>query len=250
MKVVYHPRFREVYSGDPAAEPGRMEAIYRELKDLPWIEWVEPGPAAKEDILLVHTQDHVDHVKGMGLTYEIALLSAGGAIKASEIALHEPAFGLIRPPGHHASPSSAWGFCFFNNIAISITKLRKEGKIDKALILDIDLHCGDGTENIFAPTSDISYFHLPDGGRSQQLKSLEEYLASEANYDILAVSAGFDRHERDWGGALKTDDYRTIGQFIKDASVKCNGRRYAVLEGGYNHQVLGANVLALLKGLE
>lgn len=250
MKVVYHPRFKEVYSADPASKPGRMEAICQELKNLAWIEWVKPGPADKEDLLLVHTQDHIDHIKGLGLTYEIALLAAGGAIKAGEIALQEPAFGLIRPPGHHASPAGAWGFCFFNNIAISIEKLREGGKISKALIIDIDLHYGDGTANVFGSPSGVSYFHLPSGQRSQQLKSLQDYLASKANYNILAVSAGFDRHEKDWGGVLKTEDYRTIGQLIKAASDRCKGRRYAVLEGGYNHQVLGRNALALLEGLE
>mgnify|MGYP001057667851 CR=1 FL=1 len=96
----------------------------------------------------------------MGLTYEIALLAAGGAIKAAKLAMSgEPAFGLIRPPGHHASRDRSWGFCFFNNIAISIARLREEGDVRKAVILDIDLHFGDGTASVFHGMPEVVYFH-------------------------------------------------------------------------------------------
>ena len=122
MKVVYHERYREVYSSDPASQPGRIESIYNELYDQ--FEFVKPEPARERDLLLVHGKSHVEYIKVNPLLYEIASLAVGGAIKASEIALTgEPAFGLIRPPGHHASPNSSWGFCYFNNIAISIEKL-------------------------------------------------------------------------------------------------------------------------------
>jgi len=86
-----------------------MEAILEELKGL---EFVEPTPATDDDIVLVHTQNHINYIKRMPQVYEIALLAVGGAIKASQIALTgEPALALIRPPGHHASPHSCWGFC-------------------------------------------------------------------------------------------------------------------------------------------
>jgi len=144
LRVVYHDRYREVYSSDPASAPGRIECIYEELLDS--FEFVEPKPSSEEDILLVHSRNHVDYVKAYPLVYEMALLAVGGAMKAAEIALQgEPAFGLIRPPGHHASRDSSWGFCYFNNVAVSIEKLRREGKIERALIIDIDLHYGDGT---------------------------------------------------------------------------------------------------------
>lgn len=249
MKVVYHEKYREVYSGDPAARAGRMESIYEQLYDR--FEIVKPDSASEDDLKMVHTQSHIDSVKGSGV-YENALLAVGGALKASELAIEgKPAFGLIRPPGHHASSDHCWGFCFFNNIAISIEKLRRKLRIRKALIVDIDLHYGDGTANIFHTIPEVSYFHLPGGEREQQLEALSNYLGGEGNYDIIAVSAGFDRHVEDWGGTLTTEDYKEIGKMMKKfAERECNGRRYGVLEGGYNHQVLGKNVRCLLEGMK
>jgi len=250
LKVVYHESYCEVYASDPAAQPGRMENIYKELEG--HFDFVTPEPASEEDVLLVHGESHVENVKTHPLTCEIALLAVGGAVKASEIAIEgEPAFGLIRPPGHHASRDSSWGFCYFNNVAISTEKLRRRGKIGKALIVDIDLHFGDGTANIFARNSDIAYFHVDGMNRENYLSNLSKFLESQKGYDILAVSAGFDRHQQDWGGLLTTNDYFTIGKMIKEyTSRECNGRRYAVLEGGYNHAVLGKNVKAFLQGME
>ena len=250
MKVVYHERYREVYSSDPAAQPGRIEGIYNELYGQ--FEFVKPMPASEEDLLLVHSRGHVEYVRAHQLAYEIALLAVGGAINASEIALQgEPAFGLIRPPGHHATPNSCWGFCYFNNIAISIEKLRREDKIKNALIVDIDLHYGDGTANIFQGVSQVTYFHPDAWNRQAFLDEISRFLAAwKDKVDIVAVSAGFDRHEQDWGGMLKTEDYFVIGKMIKEfAERACNGKRYAVLEGGYNHLVLGKNVKALLEGM-
>lgn len=251
MKVVFNNRYRAVYSSDPAAALGRLERVCGELRDS--FEFVEPQPASEEDILRVHSLEHVDSVKAYPVVYEIALLAAGGAVKASEIAmLGEPAFGLIRPPGHHASRDSSWGFCYFNNVAVGVEKLRVEGKVKRALIVDIDLHYGDGTANIFSSSRDVVYFHPEGGNRQSYLDELRNYLlARHEGFDVLALSAGFDRHEQDWGGMLKTEDYHTIGTMIKEfAESHCQGRRFAVLEGGYNHSVLGKNVKALLEGMK
>jgi acetoin utilization deacetylase AcuC-like enzyme len=226
-----------------------MESIYEELQRR--FDFVAPEPASEEDVLLVHDKMHLENVKAHPLTYDIALLAVGGAIKASEIAVEgEPAFGLIRPPGHHASSDSSWGFCYFNNMAVSIEKLRRKGKIGKALIVDIDLHYGDGTANIFAGKSDIIYFHVNGMNREDYLSNLSEFLEAQKGFDIIAVSAGFDRHQQDWGGLLTTSDYFTIGKMIRESALReCGGRRYAVLEGGYNHAVLGKNVKAFLRGM-
>ena len=134
-------------------------------------------------------------------------------------------------------------------MAISIARLRKEGKIRTAAILDIDLHFGDGTANIFQGVPEIVYFHPEGGDRRHFLDTVSQFL-SQAKADIAAISAGFDRHEQDWGGLLLTEDYETIGKLVKEFAQRvCQGRRYGVLEGGYNHDVLGMNVKALLKGM-
>jgi acetoin utilization deacetylase AcuC-like enzyme len=249
LKVVYHEKYRTVYSSDPASAPGRIESIYKELQG--YFEFVEPEPAIEEDLRLVHGTTHINYIKRHELLYEVALLAVGGAIKASNLAMQgEPAFGLIRPPGHHASQNSCWGFCFFNNVAVSIERLRQTKRIMKALIVDIDLHYGDGTANIFNGNPQVTYFHVEGRNREAYLNDLTKCLISKKDYDIVAVSAGFDRHEQDWGGLLKTEDYQTIGKMIKEfAEETCQGRRYGVLEGGYNHAVLGKNVKSLLEGM-
>jgi acetoin utilization deacetylase AcuC-like enzyme len=250
MKIVFHERFYEEYASDPAAAEGRMEAIIQALGGD--FEFLAPSPASDKDLALVHTPDQIERIQRSRRTYEVALLSAGGAILASQIAWKgEPAFGLIRPPGHHASPESCWGFCFFNNLAIAVKKLLRERKIKRALILDFDLHYGDGTENAFQGSPEVEYFS-PSGAYGQDyVDRIEKRFAQAGGYDILAVSAGFDRHVEDWGGFLETEDYRKIGALVKQYSGKhCAGRRFGVLEGGYNHDVLGRNVRAFLEGLK
>ena len=117
-------------------------------------------PASEEDIAACHTKFHMEDIRRMGI-YDVAAIAAGGAIQAAETGMSEPCFGLIRPPGHHASSNSAWGFCFFNNMAIAIEKLKREGKIEKAHVLDIDLHFGDGTVNIF-PAQGLRQLSQPE----------------------------------------------------------------------------------------
>jgi acetoin utilization deacetylase AcuC-like enzyme len=249
MRVIFHPRFYEVYTSDPAAAPGRMEAIVKEMKKE--FGFIEPESAPEEDLERVHGRLHIQSVKKDPIVYEIGCLSAGAAILAAEMAFDgQPAFGLIRPPGHHASPHSCWGFCYFNNMAIAIKRLMSEEKIKSALILDFDLHYGDGTANAFSGSTEVSYFH-PDGtDRETFLQNLQQCLQTDRPYEIVAISAGFDRHEEDWGGLLKTEDYFTIGKWAKEVSLeRCQGRRFGVLEGGYNHSVLGRNVKSFLQGL-
>jgi acetoin utilization deacetylase AcuC-like enzyme len=89
----------------------------------------------------------LNYVRQEGL-YDIAALAAGGAIQAARLGLETPAFGAIRPPGHHASSDSCWGFCYFNNMAVALLTLKDEGLIETATILDFDLHYGDGNVNI------------------------------------------------------------------------------------------------------
>jgi acetoin utilization deacetylase AcuC-like enzyme len=249
MKILFHKDCCKVYSSDPAAALDRMEAIFEKLSDF---QFIEPKRATMEDVLLVHSRSHMEYVKEKQMVYDVALLAVGGAIEASEVALtREPAFALIRPPGHHASRDSSWGFCYFNNVAISVERLRKKGLITKAVILDVDLHYGDGTANIFANIPEVSYHSVAGGSRENFFKDLTMFLDSISECDVIAVSAGFDRHEKDWGGILKTKDYQQTAELAKNFAERvCEGRRFAVLEGGYNHTVLGKNVRVFIKGFE
>jgi len=246
MKVVYHEDYNEVYSSEPASAAGRIQAIEIALRGK--VTFVEPDPATREDIVKVHTPEHIKSVEREGV-YEIAALAAGGAIKAAQIALTEPCFAVIRPPGHHASAGSAWGFCYFNNMAIALEKLKREGKIKKAFILDFDLHVGDGNVNILGGKGYATILNPTSYSRNEYLKNVEASLA-QTDADMIAVSAGFDNHEADWGGLLKTEDYTYMGRLVLQAARRNQGGCFGILEGGYNHSVLGKNVLAFIEGLE
>ncbi|MFA5323177.1 MAG: histone deacetylase family protein [Smithella sp.] len=246
MKVVYHEDYNEVYSNDPASAPGRIQAVEKALRGK--VIFVEPSVATKEDILRVHTPEHVKSVEREGV-YAIAVLAAGGAIKAAQIGLTEPCFAVIRPPGHHASSGSAWGFCYFNNMSIALEKLKGEGKIKKVFILDFDLHYGDGNVNILGNKEYVEILNPAASDRNEYLKNVHNDLAG-TDADMIAVSAGFDNHEADWGGLLKTEDYKYMGRLVSETARRNNGGCFGILEGGYNHSVLGKNVLAFVEGLE
>lgn len=246
MKVIFHEDFHRVYASDPAAASGRMEAVTRVLNGK--VEWIQAIPAKDKDIEWVHSLRHIQKVRLEG-TYDMAALAAGGAIQAASIGLQEPAFGLIRPPGHHASEDSAWGFCYFNNMAVALTKLLRQGLIRKAAVLDFDLHYGDGTVNILGGLDHIAIFNPSASNRNHYLRSVEDFL-TEQDADIIGISAGFDNHAEDWGGLLMTEDYRAMGKMVKDAAERTGAGCFAILEGGYNHCVLGQNVLALIEGME
>jgi acetoin utilization deacetylase AcuC-like enzyme len=245
MKVVFHSDFYDVYSDDPAAAAGRMEAIISAVE--PYVEFVRARPATEAEIAAVHTPEHIERIRRMGL-YDIAALAAGGAVQAATMGLAEACFAAIRPPGHHASAGSCWGFCFFNNMAVAIEALKQQGRIRTAYVLDFDLHFGDGTENILGRKSYISIHNPGAYDREAYLQEVEREL-ERFPVDLIGVSAGFDNHRQDWGGLLRTDDYFAMGRMVRDAARRNNGGCFAVLEGGYNYDVLGQNALALINGL-
>jgi len=245
MNVIFHENFYQNYTSDPAAASGRIEAIVEVIKDD--VTFITAEPAAENDILSVHTDSQIDYVKSQGI-YSIASLAAGGALQAARMSLKEPAFGLIRPPGHHASSDNSWGFCYFNNMAIALKALKKEGAIKQAIVLDIDLHFGDGTINILGHEKWLRIYNIASKTNNGYIQEVRNIL-SNVNVDIIGISAGFDHHLDDWGGLLATEDYQTIGFMAREASLRCEGGCLAILEGGYNHDVLGYNVAALLDGM-
>ncbi len=245
MKVIFHEDFYQVYTSDPAAEQGRMEAIVDVIESE--VEFVAAESASESDLASVHTKDHILSVRQEGL-YPIAALAAGGAIQAAIQGLTEPCFGLIRPPGHHASVGSSWGFCYFNNMAIAIETLKRKNQIRSAYVLDIDMHYGDGTIDILGNKDYISIYNSGSHNRKSYMDEITREMEN-CRADIIGISAGFDNHEKDWGGVLKTEDYFEIGQKVRKAALRCNGGCFGILEGGYNHNVLGHNVLALIQGL-
>jgi acetoin utilization deacetylase AcuC-like enzyme len=245
MKVIFHREFYTVYASEPAAVAGRMEAITECLGDK--YDMLQAVAAEPKDIEAVHSAGHIADVRRQGL-YNIAALAAGGAVQAAAIGLKEPAFALIRPPGHHASQDSSWGFCYFNNMAVALTHLLTSGQIKTAAVLDFDLHYGDGTVNILSRNGAVRICNPEEYDRETYLESVGSFL-KELNVNIIGISAGFDNHEMDWGGLLTTGDYFSMGRMVKETALRIGAGYFGILEGGYNHSVLGQNVLALIEGM-
>jgi acetoin utilization deacetylase AcuC-like enzyme len=242
-------------------------------------EYVEPLPASEEDLLRVHDPEYIWNLK-KGLVedvdtpaydniYEYARLSAGGALLAAKI----NGFSIMRPPGHHAGKNGAAlgvhtrGFCYLNNVAIAVRALNKT-----ALILDIDGHHGNGTQEIFQGDRKITYvslhrfphypgtgvrsegncfnFPLPaDCGESKYLETLHQAMKSidASIFEIVAVSVGFDTHSGDLASlGLTENSYREMGKRI--ATIK--KPTFFVLEGGYMGEANGKDIDSFLNGYE
>ncbi len=246
MKVVYHPLYESHYPTASVESPERVKVIRRALETR--FPFVEPSPVEEEDLLLVHSPELIARVKADARLFEVALMAVGGALKACEIAQGgEKAFALVRPPGHHARKDFHWGFCYFNNLAIAVQKALITGRAKRVFILDIDLHYGDGTADIFAGRKEVKVINVQEDDRERFLQGVTEALRESEDSDMVAISAGFDRYELDWGRTLKLEDFRTIGREIAKAT---KGKAcFAVLEGGYYLPHLGLVVKAFLEGL-
>ena len=258
--------------------PERVRKAAEVLKGLSY-EFLKPEPASEDDLLRVHDTDYVWNVKkslvddpdtpAYDNIYEFARLSAGGAILAAKVG----GFSIMRPPGHHAGRNGAAlgtytrGFCYFNNIAIAVKYLDR-----LTLILDIDGHHGNGTQEIFLGDKKVTYvslhrhpnypgtgynseeniFNFPleaDCGDEVYLKTLREALSKidVSRFEVVAVSAGFDAHAGDLASlGLTGKGYRGIGERI--AALK--KPTFFVLEGGYEGENVGRDIDQLLKGKE
>jgi acetoin utilization deacetylase AcuC-like enzyme len=181
--LVYSEKYLEHDLGLGHPErPERLKAIVDGFKQAklwasPNVRVVEPKPARREDIELVHDADYVSLVEKLSVaekpidedtpahknTYELALLAAGGAIEAGRKVMSSEvknAFALVRPPGHHASRAHGGGFCYFNNIAVMTERLKRDFGLQRAFILDFDAHCGNGTEDIFYSDPNVLYMSI------------------------------------------------------------------------------------------
>lgn len=258
--------------------PDRVKKAYEVLKEKGH-EFLEPKPASEDDLLKVHEMDYVWNVKKSMVEdpdtpaydniYEFARLSAGGAILAAETS----GFSIMRPPGHHAGRNGAAlgaytrGFCYFNNIAVAVKHFDK-----RTLILDIDGHHGNGTQEIFLGEKNVIYVSLhrhpnypgtgvasemnclnfplpPDCGDKMYLETLDKALSTIDidGFEAVAVSAGFDSHAGDLASLGLTEKcYGEIGRRIGALRKPV----FFVLEGGYSGENVGKDIDRLIQGLE
>lgn len=242
ITVLYSDLYLTEYDTVDCENSYRVAGVYPAIADIS--DFVEPEPATVEDLLLCHSPYLVESVRRHEEVFEVASLAAGGAMKAAEIGLTGPSFALIRPPGHHAGFNFNGGFCFFNNMAIALRKLVVSGRIGKALIVDIDLHYGNGTFDIFSNDPNVDFRNVLGRSRDDFFRQLDESIKDASDYDIIACSAGFDTYIHDWGQLLLTSDFKTIGARL----ASCHKHVFSVLEGGYYLTDLGKNVRAYLDG--
>jgi acetoin utilization deacetylase AcuC-like enzyme len=253
MKIVFHDHFNQTdYAQDAASVPGRLEAIMTAFRDQAGFETVCPAQAREEDILLAHTPGYIQAVKANSKRTHMAMLSAGAAILCAEIGMTGvPAFACLRPPGHHASPDSAWGYCVFCNMGIALLKLKANKRINSAFVLDFDAHTGDGTKAVLSAWKDCRILNPSADTGKLYVQQIETLTRDIPEVDIVGVSAGFDLYEKDLGKKLTSFDFYLIGDQMKRFAMRAaGGRRFAILEGGYYLPDLGKNVLAFCQGFQ
>ena len=253
MKVVFHEKFYESdYADDGASVPGRLESIMTVLEGENNFEILHPQPAKENDILRAHAPAYMDAVKKDPKRYTMAMLSAGAAILAAENGWHgDSAFACLRPPGHHASSSSSWGYCVFCNMGIALLKLRVDKMIDSAFILDFDAHTGDGTKAVLSNWKECRILNPYAENGKLYVQEILDVIHDIPSVDIVGVCAGFDSYEKDVGRKLSTFEFYEIGLLMKKfAERAAHGRRFAILEGGYYLPDLGKNVLSFCHGFQ
>jgi acetoin utilization deacetylase AcuC-like enzyme len=242
--MLYSPVFLRDYPTVDCEAPERLSAIHSSIGEL--ATFLEPEPCSIADLSLCHSESIITSVQRSEEVFEVARLSAGAAINAAEYCFEGPTFSLARPPGHHAGRNFNGGFCFFNNIALAIQKLLLAERIRSALIVDIDLHYGNGTFDIFQEEKRVTFKNVSALTRAEFFEELEGALADAARYDVVGCSAGFDTYIKDWGSLLFTEDFKTIGSKIASS----NPHVFFVLEGGYYITDLGRNVYSFLRGIQ
>jgi acetoin utilization deacetylase AcuC-like enzyme len=304
--LVVDPRYEEHDTGPGHPEsPARVRAIRAVLEQYrrPGLVSLEPRPATQEEIALIHAPAHVARVAATAgrpssafdadtptsaRSYETARLAAGGCLVLLDAIMDGAVangFAFVRPPGHHAEPDRAMGFCLFNNVAIGARYLQQRHGLRRILIVDWDVHHGNGTQDSFYDDPDVLYVSTHQypfypgtgaaaeiGGGTAAGRTVnvpfpagcgdDEYVAAFSQVivpvaeqfrpEFVIVSAGFDAHRRDPLASMTVTEegYRAMTRLLLDvATTHAQGRLAAVLEGGYDLRALQASVVTVLDEL-
>ncbi len=304
---VHHPDYELHNPGQGHPErPQRLAAIVSHLKRTGLLEKllaVQAEPASDESLLRIHTKAYLEALQDAasnapvfldadtGLSresYRVAKLAAGGVLTAVDVVMDgraDNAFVAARPPGHHALANRAMGFCLINNVAVATRYVQRKYGIKRVLIVDWDVHHGNGTQDIFSADPTVFYFSihqspfypgtgsadetghgegaatvtnvpLPAGsGDKQVIHAFTQQLVPAAeNFrpEFIFISAGFDGHRDDplAGWELTEAGYRELTRIVKNIAARFSEQRIvSVLEGGYDLGALARSVEAHLREL-
>ena len=301
--IIWDPLYNEHDTGGHVEAPDRAAAIVSHLErsDL-WsrLRVLKPEPATVDDLLTVHTAPYVERVREVAeggggwldadtyvseRSFEVALLAVGGALRIAAAWPDELAsFALVRPPGHHAMPDHGMGFCLFDNIAVAARRLLDQG-LERVLILDWDVHHGNGTQAAFYDEPRVLFASLhqwpfypgsgwygetgegpgegftvnvpfpagaADGDYIHAFEALIEPIAAQYAPQAVLVSAGQDIHYQDVLGSMRVTEAGFAQMALRAQTIAdrdAGGRLGFVLEGGYNKQASACAVEAVLRAL-
>jgi acetoin utilization deacetylase AcuC-like enzyme len=284
--IVHHPDCTEYHTPRHPENPQRILSTHALLRrqDRIFIEWLSPDTPTEDDLLRAHHPALIRSLEqpdgafdpdtpGYPRIRQYARQSVGGALRAMRSARQgHPALSLMRPPGHHATPTQAMGFCYLNSIAIAALAAVESG-IERVAIFDFDVHHGNGTEDIVVDHPSIDFFSVhqfpcyPGTGRENRgsncfntpvpphtdrfthlgllEKAWQVMLARRPT--LIAISAGFDAYARDPLAHcnLEPEDFATLGRWAATSHHPC----FAVLEGGYSPE-LPELILSFLEAWE